>query len=61
VTLVVNALVSHFWPTQPLPNALGLLAAFTLSLLAGAVLYWGVESRRALWSSPFKRSDPIYR
>ncbi len=46
VCLLVNALVSHFWPTQLLVNALGLLAAFALSLVAGAVLYWGVESRR---------------
>lgn len=46
VCLLVNALVSHFWPTQLPANALGLLAAFVLSLLAGKVLYWGVESRR---------------
>jgi peptidoglycan/LPS O-acetylase OafA/YrhL len=47
VCLLVNALVSHFWPTQVLANAVGLLAAFLLSLLAGTVLYWGVESRGA--------------
>ncbi|HEX5287126.1 MAG TPA: acyltransferase family protein, partial [Polaromonas sp.] len=47
VCLLVNAVVSHFWPTQILANALGLLAAFLLSLLAGVVLYWGVESRGA--------------
>lgn len=45
VCLLVNAVVSYFWPTQVLVNALGLLAAFLLSLLAGAVLYRGVESR----------------
>jgi peptidoglycan/LPS O-acetylase OafA/YrhL len=43
VCLLVNALVSHFWPTQLLANALGLLAAFALSLLAGAALYRSVE------------------
>jgi peptidoglycan/LPS O-acetylase OafA/YrhL len=61
VCLLVNALVSHFWPTQLLANALGLLAAFALSLLAGAMLYWGVESRRALSPGGLKRSDPVYR
>jgi peptidoglycan/LPS O-acetylase OafA/YrhL len=61
MALLVNALVSHFWPTQLLPNALGLLAAFALSLLAGAVLYWGVESRRALSPGRLKRSDLVYR
>lgn len=47
VCLLVNAVVSHFWPTQVPANALGLLAAFLLSLLAGRVLYRGVEARRA--------------
>ncbi|OGA97543.1 MAG: acyltransferase [Burkholderiales bacterium RIFCSPHIGHO2_12_FULL_61_11] len=47
VCLLVNAVVSHFWPTQVLANALGLLAAFLLSLLAGGLLHWGVESRWA--------------
>ncbi|MBA3595246.1 MAG: acyltransferase [Polaromonas sp.] len=46
VCLLVNALVSHVWPAQLLPNALGMLAAFVLSLLAGKALYVGVESRR---------------
>ena len=46
VCLLVNALVSHFWPTQLLANGLGLFAAFGLSLLAGRALYLGVESRR---------------
>ncbi|NMM07340.1 MAG: acyltransferase [Polaromonas sp.] len=54
VGLLVNALVSHFWPTQLLANAIGLLTAFALSLLAGAALYWGVESRRALQSRVLK-------
>ena len=47
VCLLVNAAVSFFWPTLFIANALGLLAAFVLSLLAGALLYRGIESRRA--------------
>lgn len=46
VCLLVNAVVSFFWPTQLMANALGLLAAFLLSLLAGAALYRSVESRQ---------------
>ena len=47
VCLLVNAVVSRFWPTQVFANVIGLLVAFLMSLLAGAVLYWGVESRGA--------------
>ncbi len=46
VCLLVNAVASYVWPTQVFANALGLLAAFLLSLLAGRGLYRGVESRR---------------
>ncbi|MDP3756955.1 acyltransferase [Polaromonas sp.] len=46
VCLAVNAVVSQLWPTQVAANALGMLAAFGLSLLAGHGLYLGVESRR---------------
>lgn len=46
VCLLVNAVVGFFWPTQLMVNTLGLLAAFLLSLLAGAVLYRSVESRQ---------------
>mgnify|MGYP000229231196 CR=1 FL=1 len=45
VVLLVNALVTYFWPGDLLANSLGLLAAFGLSLLAGAALYRGVETR----------------
>ena len=45
VCVLVNAVVSYFWPGQLLANAAGLLAAFALSLLAGAALYIGVEAR----------------
>ena len=46
VCVLVNAVVSYFWPAQLLANAAGLLAAFALSLLAGAALYRGVEARK---------------
>lgn len=49
VCLLVNAVVTYFWPTQVLANALGLLAAFALSLWAGQGLYRGVEARRGSW------------
>jgi peptidoglycan/LPS O-acetylase OafA/YrhL len=45
VCVLVNAVVSHFWPTQLVANVLGLLAAFALSLLAGVLLYRGVEAK----------------
>ncbi|WP_249931366.1 acyltransferase family protein [Ramlibacter sp. 2FC] len=47
VGLLVNALVARAWPSQPLANALGMLAAFVLSLAAGWALYQGLERRRA--------------
>lgn len=50
VCLLVNALVSHFWPTQLTMNALGMLLAFALSLLAGQALYRWVESAPALFA-----------
>lgn len=45
VSLLVNAGVTYFWPTQVLANALGLLAAFGLSVAAGRWLYGSVEAR----------------
>jgi peptidoglycan/LPS O-acetylase OafA/YrhL len=50
VCLLVNAVVSHFWPTQPAMNALGMLLAFALSLLAGQALYRWVESASAFFA-----------
>lgn len=44
VCLLVNAVVSRYWPAQPAVNALGMLLAFALSLLAGQALYRWVES-----------------
>jgi peptidoglycan/LPS O-acetylase OafA/YrhL len=50
VCLLVNALVSHFWPTQWVANVVGMLLAFALSLLAGQALYQWVESAPALFA-----------
>ncbi len=47
VCLLVNAVVSRLWPTQPGVHALGMGLAFGLSLLAGKLLYRGVEARMA--------------
>ncbi|SPA17750.1 putative acyltransferase 3 [Cupriavidus taiwanensis] len=44
VCLVVNALMSHLAPGQPVLNALGMAAAWILSNVAGAVFYRFVES-----------------
>ena len=61
VILLVNAVVSQLWPAQPAAHALGMLAAFGLSLAAGRALYLGVESRRPfarLGRSPARREMP---
>ena len=47
VCLLINAVVSHWWSGQLLANVLGLLAAITLSLFAGGVLYRNVEIRQS--------------
>ena len=60
VCLLVNAVVSHFWPTQVLANAVGLFTAFGLSLAAGRALYLGVESRRASWLPAWKPSRALH-
>ncbi|GAB3467354.1 acyltransferase family protein [Polaromonas eurypsychrophila] len=54
VCLLVNAVVSHFWPAQLLANTLGMLTAFGLSLLAGEVLHRCVESPSARWRTLFR-------
>ena len=54
VCLLVNAVVSWFWPAHLLANGAGLLAAFALSVGAGSVLYRHVESRASLYSFSFK-------
>lgn len=60
VCLLVNALVNHFWPTQLLANGAGLFAAFGLSLLAGRMLYVGVEARRTVWFNGSKTSGFLH-
>ncbi|MFC5522509.1 acyltransferase family protein [Polaromonas jejuensis] len=57
--LLVNAVVSFFWPTQLMANALGMLAAFVLSLLAGALLYRLVESRQLPARGASQASPPL--
>lgn len=47
VSLLVSAGVTYFWPTQILPNALGMLTSLSLSLWAGALLFKHVESPKA--------------
>ncbi len=54
VCLLVNALVSDTWPDAPWVNALGLLAAFMLSLAAGRQLYQHIESRVPSWVSALR-------
>ena len=54
VCLLVNAVVSFFWPEHLLANVAGLLAAFALSVGAGSVLYRNVESRASLYSGRLK-------
>ncbi|CDS54115.1 Acyltransferase 3 [Polaromonas sp. CG9_12] len=54
VCLLVNAVVSYFWPAHLLANVAGLLAAFALSVGAGSVLYRNVESRASLYSGRLK-------
>lgn len=45
IVVLVNAIVSHLWPTQPWLNWLGMWAAFALSLLVGRGLYQWVECK----------------
>ena len=54
VCLLVNAVVSHLWPDAPLPNALGMLLAFALSLAAGRLLYLRVERHVPSWTTALR-------
>ncbi len=54
VCLLVNAVVSHLWPESPAWNALGMLAAFALSLMAGWQLYERVERHVPSWSTALR-------
>ena len=51
VCLVVNALASRLWPASPGLNALGMLAAFGLSVAAGRWLYLRVERHLPTWAT----------
>jgi peptidoglycan/LPS O-acetylase OafA/YrhL len=65
VSLVVNATVTRWWPADGMANALGMLAALALSVLAGAWLYEQVEKpvataqRWLAWSSVFMASATL--
>jgi peptidoglycan/LPS O-acetylase OafA/YrhL len=52
VCMVVNAWWRHLWPTDPWWNAVGMLVAVLLSLVAGALLHrmerWLIDPRAAL-------------
>lgn len=45
VCLLVNAVVSSLWPASPWVNALGMVLAFSLAIVAGQWLYRSVELR----------------
>jgi peptidoglycan/LPS O-acetylase OafA/YrhL len=52
--LIVNATVFHFFPAHPVANALGLVLAFGVSILGGALFFRWVESnwnnRARVWT-----------
>ena len=54
VCLLVNAVVSSLWPDSPLPNALGMVLAFALSLAAGRLLYLRVERHVPTWTTALR-------
>ena len=54
VCLLVNAIVSELWPESLWINALGMLAAFGLSVAAGRVLYQQVERQVPSWVSALR-------
>ncbi|MES2612075.1 MAG: acyltransferase [Pseudomonadota bacterium] len=54
VCLLVNAVVGHLFPESPVVNALGMVLAFTLSLMAGWQLYQRVERHVPTWSTALR-------
>jgi len=54
ICLLVNAVVSYFWPENLLLNSAGLLLAFVLSLQGGRILYQQVECRVPAWSRAWR-------
>ena len=49
VCLLVNAVFHNLWPQSALPNAVGMLLAFGLSLWAGRLMYQWVERPVPTW------------
>ena len=49
VCLLVNAVVTFFWPDSLVINLIGLCAAFALSLATGRLLYQRVERHMPSW------------
>ncbi len=54
VCLLVNAVVSYFWPASVAINLVGLCAAFALSVAAGALLYARVERNMPNWQQALR-------
>lgn len=54
VCLLVNSVVGHVWPQSPAVNALGMLLAFVLSLMAGRLLYERVERHVPSWTTALR-------
>lgn len=65
VSLVVNAVVTFWWPEQLWPNGLGMLASWALSLGAGAVVFRQIEmpvptlKRWVTWVAVFMASVAV--
>ncbi|MDD2545967.1 MAG: acyltransferase [Burkholderiaceae bacterium] len=54
VCLLVNAVVSTWWPASPALNAMGMVLALALSLCAGRWLYLRVERHVPSWSTALR-------
>lgn len=54
VCLLVNAVVTWFWPDSLAINLVGLWAAFALSLAAGRLLYQRVERHMPSWQDALR-------
>ena len=54
VCLLVNAVVTWFWPDSLVINLVGLWAAFALSLATGRVLYLRVERHMPSWQDALR-------
>ncbi|WP_159917634.1 acyltransferase [Pantoea sp. 18069] len=54
VCLLVNAVVTWFWPDSPAVNLAGLWAAFALSLAMGQLLYQRVERHMPSWQDALR-------